>query len=84
MSKTEVSSQYPGLYLFSGLARMVRPVINLRLQRTEMIGTFEQVYMDIAVTASEIHPGVSTANIATTVMTMMLVYDGEDYDDVGL
>ncbi|KAK7111027.1 DNA-directed RNA polymerase I subunit RPA2-like [Littorina saxatilis] len=58
--KTEVASQYPGLYLFSTLARMVRPVLNLQLNKTEMLGTFEQVYLDIAVCAEEIHPGVTT------------------------
>ena len=64
MPKTEVSSQYPGLYLFAGLARMVRPVLHLRLQRTEMIGTFEQVYMDIAVADDEIQPGVSIGTLS--------------------
>ena len=75
--KTEVSSQYPGLYLFSSLARMVRPVLNLQLQHTEMIGTFEQVYMDIAVSADEIHPTVSMANInitVTLILMMMFVF----------
>nr|KAG5708313.1 hypothetical protein BaRGS_034344 [Batillaria attramentaria] len=58
--KTEVASLYPGVYLFSTPARMVRPVLNLAVNQTEMIGTFEQVFMDIAVTASEVHPGVTT------------------------
>ena len=35
--------QYPGLFLFSNPARMVRPVINLATNVTEMIGSFEQV-----------------------------------------
>lgn len=35
--------QYPGLFLFSTPARMVRPVINLATNVTEMIGSFEQV-----------------------------------------
>jgi hypothetical protein len=33
----------PGLYLFSGPARLMRPVYNLRTQREELIGSFEQV-----------------------------------------
>ena len=36
--------QYPGLFLMSGPARMVRPVLNLSTNTTEMIGSFEQVY----------------------------------------
>eukprot|EP00731_Ephydatia_muelleri_P007732 Em0004g70a len=51
---------YPGLYLFSTPGRMVRPVLNLSLNAKEWIGSFEQVYMDIAVIASEAHKGHTT------------------------
>ncbi|KAL5006288.1 hypothetical protein ScPMuIL_015094 [Solemya velum] len=57
---TEVASQYPGLYIFSTSARLMRPVKNLALNSMEMIGTFEQVYMDISVVSSETYPGVTT------------------------
>lgn len=40
---TNVASQYPGVYIFSSVARMVRPVLNLSAGQVEMIGTFEQV-----------------------------------------
>lgn len=46
--------QYPGLYLFGGHARMVRPVKYLPLEKTDFVGPFEQVYMNIAVTPEEI------------------------------
>ncbi|EGV64922.1 DNA-directed RNA polymerase I subunit rpa2 [Yamadazyma tenuis] len=46
--------QYPGLYLFGGHARMVRPVKYLPLGKTDIVGPFEQVYMNIAVTPEEI------------------------------
>lgn len=46
--------QYPGLYLFNGLARMMRPVKYLPLGKTDIVGPFEQVYMDIAVRPQEI------------------------------
>lgn len=36
-------SQYPGLFLFSGPARMVRPLVNLAANKIELVGTFEQV-----------------------------------------
>ncbi|XP_071158237.1 DNA-directed RNA polymerase I subunit RPA2-like isoform X2 [Mytilus edulis] len=58
--KTEFASQYPGLYLFTTPARMMRPVKNLALDTTEMIGSFEQVYMDICINQNEAIPGVTT------------------------
>lgn len=60
VKKTEVSSQYPGLYLFSTVARMVRPVLNVNLNAVENIGSFEQVYLDIAINIEEAFPGVTT------------------------
>ena len=53
------NGQFPGLYLFTTPARMMRPVHNLATNTTELIGSFEQVYMDIAVDPSEVHQGVS-------------------------
>lgn len=42
--------QYPGLFLFSTRARMMRPVKYLPNGREDQVGPFEQVYMDIACT----------------------------------
>lgn len=52
--------QYPGLFLFSTRARMMRPVKFLANGRDDQVGPFEQVYMNIAVTPEEVEPGVST------------------------
>ncbi|KAK7062222.1 DNA-directed RNA polymerase subunit beta [Favolaschia claudopus] len=52
--------QYPGLFLFSSRARMMRPVKYLANGRDDQVGPFEQVYMDIACTPEEIELGVST------------------------
>jgi DNA-directed RNA polymerase I subunit RPA2 len=52
--------QYPGLYLFSSRSRMMRPVKYLANGRDDQIGSFEQVYMDIAVKPEEIEQGVTT------------------------
>lgn len=38
---------------------MMRPVINLAVQQIELIGTFEQIYMDICVLPEEAYPGVN-------------------------
>ncbi|KAL7275023.1 DNA-directed RNA polymerase I subunit RPA2 [Rhizina undulata] len=52
--------QYPGIYLFSQQARMIRPVKYLPLDKEDHVGPFEQPYMSIAVTPPEVVPGEST------------------------
>ena len=58
VKKTVYASQFPGLYMFTNPARMLRPVRNLALGMVEMIGTFEQVYLDICITQDEAYEGV--------------------------
>ncbi|CAK9298831.1 unnamed protein product [Gordionus sp. m RMFG-2023] len=50
----EINGQYPGFFLFSTFSRMVRPIKNLRTLRMEYIGSFEQIYLHIAIQDSEI------------------------------
>jgi len=52
--------QYPGLFLFSTKARMMRPVKYLANGRDDQVGSFEQVYMDIACIPEEIEGGIAT------------------------
>ena len=52
--------QYPGLYIFSSRARMMRPVKYLLNGRDDQVGSFEQVYLNIACTPEEIERGVSS------------------------
>ncbi|KAL1923734.1 uncharacterized protein VTP21DRAFT_8714 [Calcarisporiella thermophila] len=52
--------EYPGLYMFSGMARMMRPVKYLANNRTDMVGSFEQVYMNIACLDEDVVPGVTS------------------------
>lgn len=62
VAPTDTGSQYPGLFLFTGGSRLLRPVMslvrfgpeNVDKAEIEMIGTFEQPYMDIAVTLKEL------------------------------
>lgn len=61
--KRRVASQYPGLFIFTTPARMMRPVHNLVFDKLEMIGTFEQVYMEICITQAEEIKGVSEKGI---------------------
>ncbi|KAM6997876.1 LOW QUALITY PROTEIN: DNA-directed RNA polymerase I subunit RPA2 [Tautogolabrus adspersus] len=58
--KTGKSSLYPGLFLFTTPCRMVRPVRNLSLGRQELIGTFEQLYINVGVMEDEVEAGVTT------------------------
>lgn len=48
------NGQYPGIFLFSSEARMMRPVKYLPLGKEDWVGPFEQVYMNIAITPDEI------------------------------
>ncbi|CCE85275.1 Piso0_004858 [Millerozyma farinosa CBS 7064] len=50
--------QYPGLYLFGGHSRMMRPTRYLPLDKVDIVGPFEQVYLDIAVTPEEIENNI--------------------------
>ncbi|KAL4076292.1 beta and beta-prime subunits of DNA dependent RNA-polymerase [Scleroderma citrinum] len=52
--------QYPGLFLFSTRARMMRPVKFLANGKDDQVGSFEQVYMNIAVKLGEIELGITT------------------------
>lgn len=55
-----IAGQFPGLFIFTGAARLVRPVINLAANCIEWIGTFEQVYMEICIRENEAYPGLTT------------------------
>ena len=52
--------QYPGLFLFSSRSRMMRPVKYLANGCDDQVGSFEQVYMNIACQPEEVEAGVST------------------------
>lgn len=54
------AGQYPGIYMFSSPARMMRPVKYLPLEKTDYVGSFEQPFMSIACTEPEIASGDST------------------------
>ena len=52
--------QYPGIYLFSQQARLIRPVKYLPLDELDYVGPLEQPYMSIACTEPEIISNEST------------------------
>ncbi|XP_011808472.1 PREDICTED: DNA-directed RNA polymerase I subunit RPA2 isoform X5 [Colobus angolensis palliatus] len=53
-------SLYPGLFLFTTPCRLVRPVRNLELGKEELIGTMEQIFMNVAIFEDEVFAGVTT------------------------
>ncbi|KAJ2078814.1 hypothetical protein H4R24_004221 [Coemansia sp. RSA 988] len=52
--------QLPGLYLFTTPARFIRPVTHLATRKQDHIGSFEQVYMEIACLDEDVRPGITT------------------------
>ncbi|KAI9508905.1 hypothetical protein F5148DRAFT_1191368 [Russula earlei] len=52
--------QYPGLFLFASRSRMMRSVKYLVNGKDDHIGSFEQVYMDVAISPDEIELAIST------------------------
>ena len=54
------SGPFPGLYLFTGSARVIRPVLQRASGKVEMIGSMEQPFMDIACLPDDVREGVTT------------------------
>ena len=52
-----VGGQYPGVYIFSQAARMIRPIKYLPLDKQDFIGPFEQPFMSVACTEEELESG---------------------------
>jgi len=51
---------FPGLYLFTGAARVIRPTLQRASGRTELIGPMEQPFMDIACLSEDVREGITT------------------------
>lgn len=56
---------FPGLFLFTSVARFVRPVQNVVAGGVEMIGSFEQLYLEIACQSHEL-PGAVYRELTPT------------------
>uniref|UniRef100_A0A6G1SEF4 DNA-directed RNA polymerase n=1 Tax=Aceria tosichella TaxID=561515 RepID=A0A6G1SEF4_9ACAR len=71
--KTGHPTQFPGVYIFTNIFRLVRPVINRALNDYEFIGSFEQVYMDISINDKEVIPDRTThTEISPTIFLSVL------------
>lgn len=69
---TGKASQFAGIFLFSTASRMMRPVLNLEMNKMELIGTFEQPYLEISVTDSEVTSRTTHAELRPTAMLSIL------------
>ncbi|XP_072292632.1 DNA-directed RNA polymerase I subunit RPA2 [Eucyclogobius newberryi] len=58
--RTGKASLYPGLFLFTTPSRLVRPVRNLAVGKEELIGAFEQLYINVGILEGEIEAGVTS------------------------
>ncbi|CAB3379485.1 Hypothetical predicted protein [Cloeon dipterum] len=55
-----VRGQYPGLYIFSNAARFVRKVLHIPTRRVELLGSLEQVRLQVAVRPTEVMDSKAT------------------------
>ena len=74
---------YPGLFLHTQAARMVRPVLNLSTQKTEYIGPMEQPYLMIGITDSKTSTGhVYTHEEKTSLAHLSLIASLTPFSDM--
>ena len=79
-SEFTVSLQFPGIFLFNCIARMVRKVKNLQLNKEEYIGPLEQIYLEIACLQEDIRPDTTHQELSPIEMLSLvssLAYAGE-------
>lgn len=57
--KKKAVGQYKGIFLFTSSSRMMRPLLHISTREIEFVGTFEQVYLEVAVRPNEIYKGKS-------------------------
>lgn len=70
--RTSAASQFPGLFIFSDVARLMRPVLNLRSGQREWIGTFEQPYLAIGAAGPDPVEPVSPRFVAISLNVSLL------------
>ncbi|KAF2487516.1 DNA-directed RNA polymerase I [Neohortaea acidophila] len=75
------AGQYPGLYLFTSSARMLRPVKYLPLDKVDYVGSFEQPFMSVACTGPEIQSGDSTHAEYTPTNMLSIVANQTPFSD---
>ena len=75
-----ISLQYPGVFLFTCIARMVRKIRNLSLNTDEYIGPLEQIYRNIACLPEDIRPETTHQEIDPIRMLSLVASPFCDYN----
>lgn len=70
--KSNKTTQYPAIYLMTTPCRMMRPVTNLDTKKEELIGIFEQVYLEIAIKEEEKYELTTHLELRPTAMLSLL------------
>lgn len=78
---TSRGGQYPGLYIFSQPARMVRPVRELSTGQIDWVGPFEQVYLEIACLEEDLKPGLTTHQEITPTNVLSVIANLTPFSD---
>lgn len=55
----DIKSRFPGFFLFTSTTRMMRPVLNLKEDKIEYIGSLEQVFLDVACLDEDVRPSTT-------------------------
>jgi DNA-directed RNA polymerase I subunit RPA2 len=79
---THGRSLFPGLYLFTSPARMMRQVHQLESGAAEYIGSFEQMFLDVACQPPDVIPGVTTHQDFTPMDMLSVVAQLTPFSDL--
>nr|XP_042900006.1 DNA-directed RNA polymerase I subunit RPA2 isoform X2 [Parasteatoda tepidariorum] len=79
--RTEHASQYPGIFIFTTPARMMRPVKNISSDTIELIGTMEQVYLHIALDEEKVVSGVTFHQEISSLGVLSMLANQIPYSD---
>jgi DNA-directed RNA polymerase I subunit RPA2 len=72
---------FPGIFMFSQVARMYRPVLYLPLDTLDFVGPFEQPFMSIAVSKDEIDSGISSHIEITPTHLLSIIANQTPFSD---
>jgi len=74
--------QYPGLFIFTIMSRMTRPLKYLANGKMDMVGSLEQVYMEIACLNEDIVPCVTTHQDFTPTDILSVIANMTPFSDL--
>ena len=72
---------FPGLHLFTGISRVMRPVLHLATGKVELVGSLEQAYLNIASQDIDVRPHVTTHRKISPMNMLSVVASLTPYSD---